>query len=123
MLQRDRGSLLDILEQIRIIGEHLNGITLDTFLTDVLRQDAVLRRIEIIGEAATRLSSNFRDAHPEVEWRVIRDMRNFLIHVYDMVNYNKVWETVQNDLEPLKQAVEKILEDEIETGPAVGNEE
>ena len=109
MLPRDRASLLDILEQIRVIGTHMHGVTREAFLTDVLRQDAVMRRIEVIGEAATRLSSAFRDAHPQVEWRDIRDMRNFLIHVYDMVNYNKVWETIQQDLAPLKNAVEAIL--------------
>lgn len=109
MQPRDRTSLLDIIDQIQIIRSHLTGITYEDFMSDVLRQDAVTRRIEIIGEAATRLSSAFRDAHPEVEWRDIRDMRNFLIHVYDQIDYEKVWDTVQQDLTPLLTAVERIL--------------
>jgi uncharacterized protein with HEPN domain len=101
--------LLDILEHIRVIGEHLQGVTHEAFMGDVLRQDAVLRRIEVIGEAATRLSPELRAAHPEVPWQQIRDMRNFLIHVYDQVNCDRVWDTVQQDLAPLRQAVEEML--------------
>lgn len=77
------------------------GISHEEFLGDVLQQDAFVRRIEVIGEAATRLSSDFRNAHPEVAWQDIRDMRYFLIHVYDMIDYEKVWDTVQHDLTPL----------------------
>ena len=109
MLPRDNASLLDILDQIRVIGEHLHDVTREAFLSDLLRRDAVMLRVAIIGEAATRLSDEFRSAHPEVDWRAIRRMRNFLIHVYDQVDYSKVWDTVENDLEPLKQAVEQIL--------------
>ena len=109
MQRRDQTSLLDIIEQIRVIREHMIGISYEEFLGDVLRQDALVRRIEVIGEAATRLSSAFRDAHSEVEWRDIREMRNFLIHVYDKIDYEKVWDTVQHDLTPLLNSVERIL--------------
>lgn len=89
------------------------GVTHEAFLADMLRQDAVMRRIEVIGEASTRLSNEFRNAHPEVEWRDIRDMRNFLIHVYDQVDYDKVWDTVQQDLTPLLTFVERIIAEDV----------
>ncbi len=109
MLPRDQASLLDIIEQIRVIRAHLAGFTREDFMSDLLRQDAVMLRVAIIGEAATRLSNEFRAAHPEVPWKKIRDMRNFLIHVYDKVDYAKVWDTVQQDMTPLLIAVERII--------------
>ncbi len=112
MKPRDRASLQDIVEQIHIIWQYLAGYTREAFLTDPIRQDAVIRRFEIIGEAATRLSGEFRAAHPEVEWRDIRDMRNFLIHVYNAVDMTIVWKTAQENLEPLLTAVEKMLSED-----------
>ncbi len=113
MKPRDRVSLQDIIEQIHTIQQYVAGYTEETFLRDAIRQDAVIRRFEIIGEAATRLSDEFRAAHPEVKWRDIRDMRHFLIHVYNAVDLTIVWKTVQADLTPLLVAVERILADDI----------
>ncbi|MHB9132703.1 MAG: HepT-like ribonuclease domain-containing protein [Armatimonadota bacterium] len=109
MQPRDRASLLDIVESIHIIQGYMAGVTRESFLRDVLRQDAVIRRFEIIGEAATRLSQEFRDAHPEVPWNRIRTMRNFLSHVYDKVNIEIVLATTEDDLAPLLEGVEGIL--------------
>jgi len=106
---RDRTSLLDIIEQIHTIQRYVAGYTREIFLDDPVMQDAVIRRFEIIGEAATLLTDEFRALHPEVNWRDIRDMRNFLIHVYDAVDMMIVWKTTQEDLHPLQAAVEKIL--------------
>lgn len=112
MQPRDRTSLEDIAEQARIIQQYLFAYTLDSFICDTVRQDAVIRRFEILGEAASRLSETFRHAHSQVEWQVIRNMRNFLIHVYDAVDITIVWNTVQLDLAPLLLAVEQILAEE-----------
>ena len=109
MRQRDRGALLDILEQIRLIEEFLVGVTHEAFLSDGIRQSAVTYRVAIIGEAATRLSDDFRLTHPEVPWKKIRDMRNFLLHVYDKIDFEQVWATAQDDLPPLQQAVQAML--------------
>ena len=87
----------------------MDGMTRETFLCDRLRQDAVMLRVAIIGEAATRLSESFRTDHPEVNWRIIRRMRNILIHIYDQVDSVKVWDTVQDDLTPLQNAVTAML--------------
>ena len=114
MQPRDRSSLLDICEQGRLIREHIAGITPEDFLDDSLRQAAVMLRIAIIGEAATRLSEEFRSNHPEVDWQVIRRMRNFLVHVYDQVNYETVWDTVQQDIPLLLAAIERMLTEDAE---------
>lgn len=113
MMPRDRTCLQDITVQIHTIQRYIEGYTRETFLRDPIRQDAVIRRFEIIGEAAARLSDDFRAAHPEVEWRDIRDMRNFLIHAGDAVDMAIVWKTVQEDLEPLLTAVEQMLAEDV----------
>jgi uncharacterized protein with HEPN domain len=109
MKPRDRTSLQDIADQVHIIQQYLDGYTHDAFLNDLIRQDAVIRRFEIIGEAATRLSADFRDCHPEIPWQRIRAMRNFLSHVYDAVDLSLVWKTAQEDLPPLLIAVARVL--------------
>jgi uncharacterized protein with HEPN domain len=106
---RDRASLLDILEFIRIITDRMAGMTYEAFLADTEKQDAVTYRVALIGEATTRLSDGFRAAHPEIPWAEIRKMRNFLIHVYDHVDHHEVWDVTQKNLEPLRLAVEAIL--------------
>lgn len=70
-------------------------------LDDFARQDAVVRRLEILREAARRVSETTRDAHPEVPWRLLIGMRNVLINDYPDVNYAIVWDTVQKDLPQL----------------------
>ena len=67
-----------------------------------LHQSAVVRQLEIIGEAASRVSANYRIAHPEIPWRQIVGMRHRLIHDYRNVDLVKVWDVLQNELEPLK---------------------
>ncbi len=109
MKPRDRSSLQDITEQVRIIQQYTAGYTYEEFLNDSKSQDAVIRRFEIIGEAATCLPDEFRSNHPEVDWQGIRNMRNFLIHVYHAVDMEIIWKTIQEDIGPLLNAVERIL--------------
>jgi uncharacterized protein with HEPN domain len=78
-------------------------------LSDVRTQDAVVRRLEIIGEAARRLSEKGRDSLPELPWHAMVSMRNMMIHEYDGVDYALVWETVKNDLPPLVVLLDKKL--------------
>lgn len=75
-------------------------------------QDAVIRNIEIIGEAATRIerhAPDFVTAHPELPWLDMRGMRNRMIHAYFDVNVSVVWSTVKDDLPPLKQQIDELL--------------
>ncbi|MBI4680136.1 MAG: DUF86 domain-containing protein [Nitrospirae bacterium] len=74
-----------------------------------LLMDAVVRNLEIIGEASSKLSVFFRKKHDGIEWRKIIGMRNRIIHAYDTVNFEIVWNVVKKDLPALKKELEKII--------------
>lgn len=104
----ERLYLSDIREAIdRILGYTTGGRA--AFLTDVKTQDAVVRNIEIIGEATRGVSERTKTAHPEVPWRDMSDMRNKIIHDYFRVDLEVVWDVVQNDLPALKPQIDALL--------------
>lgn len=76
-----------------------------------MMQDAIIRQIEIIGEATSRISIAFKKEYPELPWIDMKDMRNKLIHNYFGVNIKHVWNVVDQDISPLKLQIEKILKD------------
>ena len=102
--------LKNILESIGKIERYINGYDEQKFQADDKTQDAVIRQLEIIGEAARLLPDEIKDANPQVPWRSISGMRNHLIHRYFKVDLGEVWRTTQNDLSPLKTEVEEILQ-------------
>jgi uncharacterized protein with HEPN domain len=108
-MQRDDAYLLDILIAARKALEFLEGMTWDAFEQSELHQNAVIRPLEIIGEAARRVSQQTRDAHPEIPWAQMIGMRNRLIHEYFRVNLVTVWETVRNDLPSLITLIEPLV--------------
>ena len=110
-MKNDTVYLHHILDAINRIQGYTAGVSYDQFLQDSLLQDGVVRQLEIIGEAAKNVSSTFRDAHPELPWSQMTGTRNKLIHGYFEVNLFIVWDTVQSDLPPLKQQVERIIEE------------
>ncbi len=91
MPPRDAASLLDLLEAAKLVQSFVEGIDRQGFERDPMRQSAVIRQIEIIGEAAKRLSREFRAGHSEVPWREVAGMRDILIHAYDHVDLDEVW--------------------------------
>lgn len=113
-MDRDSGSILDILESARAITEYVAGMTRQDFLRERQAQDSVIRRLVIIGEAAGRISPEFRGAHPEIQWSEIRGMRNRMVHGYDLVNMEVVWDTVEHDIPQLIQVVESLVRPENE---------
>ncbi len=96
-MPRDDEYLLDILEAARLAQTYVADRTEAEFMTDLKCQDAVIRRLEIIGEAARRLSDEKRAALPELAWEAMVSLRNILIHEYDDVDMKIVWEAVQAD--------------------------
>lgn len=108
-MSRDEAYLLDILESAKIALDYVLGKDWDEFYEDIQCQDAVIRRIEIIGEAARRVSPTTRQAYPHLPWREMTSMRNLVIHEYDVVDIRQVWETVQNKLPLLIEELSKII--------------
>lgn len=105
---RDRLHLEHIVDSATAILE-FTAAGRDAFLEDRKTRDAVVRNLEIIGEAAKRLSTRVRDGNPHVPWRQIAGLRDFVIHQYDHVDYNEVWNVVENDLQTLLKHVRAIL--------------
>lgn len=105
----------DIVENIDRISKYTTGVTRETFSTDEMVQDVVIRRLAIIGEAASQLSPEFKQQHPEVQWRDIVAMRNILVHEYEGIKLKIVWDVVVDDLPSLRLAVEAMLK-EIDAG-------
>ncbi len=98
-----------ILESITIIEGYAAGQTLDTLLKSLRDQDAVIRRLEIIGEAVKNLPDDFRNRYPEIPWNKMAGMRDILIHEYFVVDIPAVWDTIQDDLPMLKEQLKRIL--------------
>ncbi len=108
-MRRDRAHLMDIFEAARLAMNYVKDAPREDFLKDVQCQDAVVRRLEIIGEAARRISEETREAHPELPWHQMIAMRNVMIHEYDDIDLPLVWETVRTNLPALVKSLEKIL--------------
>ena len=104
--------LKHILNSIQQILLYTEGMTEEDFLHNQLIKDAVVRNFEIIGEATKNLTKDFRDNHPELEWKKMAGMRDKLIHGYIEVDYGIVWATVVDLLPDLKREIEKIIEEE-----------
>lgn len=100
-----------ILQAIDNILEYTTGATLEGYLADRKTQDAVVRNLEVIGEASNNVvkhHAEFSAAHPEIPWRIAYEMRNALSHGYFSVDHTIVWKTVQNDLQPLRLLIAKL---------------
>ncbi len=104
--------LQDILESIQQIEEYLDGVKENEFYQNSEKQDAVLRRLEIIGEAVKHISDDIRDEYDEVPWRKIAGMRDIIIHEYFGVTLSMIWVVTQRDLPDLKSKIKEIITDQ-----------
>jgi uncharacterized protein with HEPN domain len=98
--------MLDAAEKV---VEYTSSISRAEFDEDEMRQFALIRLIEVIGEASKQISAESRDSHPEIEWRSIAGMRDRLIHGYDNVNLDVLWKTCTENVPPLIAKLERVL--------------
>ena len=99
----------DILESLKKIRDYTIGMDYDAFIKDPKTQDAVVRNLEIIGEAAGRLPENIRTAAPEIEGPKIVALRNLLAHEYFGISLPVVWDLIQNKLDPLESSCQTLF--------------
>lgn len=107
----DKEFLSDILEAIRRVKVYTEGMTYESFLQDTRTQDAVVRNLEIMGEAVKGLSEEIRRRHSGVPWRNMAGVRDRLIHRYFGVSLDVVWEIITLELDAVADQVEQILKE------------
>ncbi len=108
-MSRDLGHVADLVASAAEIRRYLSDVTQEQFLTDRMRQSAVLHQLTIVGEACRRVSAAFREAHPDVDWPNIIALRNKIVHDYDDINLDSVWTVVNNDLPQLVVTLEALV--------------
>ena len=114
MSKRNASLLLqDILECVDAIEGYTRGLKRGAFEADRKTIDAVVRNLEIIGEAANSLPNSYRERHEEIEWPQIVGLRNRIIHEHFDVDLDIIWFIVENELAPLKAKVQKLLSEEV----------
>lgn len=107
-MRNDRLLLQDILDAIVIIQQYTPG-TRAEFDQNPPVQSHILRHIQIIGEAVSRLSPTLKERHPTIPWRQIVATRNILVHGYFQIDVNEIWNTAQRDIPKLRSQIETIL--------------
>ncbi len=110
MEKDDSVYLRHIFDALSRIQEYTKGMVFDKFSSASVYHDAVIRQIQIVGEASKRLSPEFKSGHPQVPWKDISGMRDKLVHDYMGVDLKAVWKTVQEDVPELKKEISRILE-------------
>lgn len=106
-----RDYLRDILEAVDDAESFVEGMSFEQFAKDKKTLNAVVRSLEIIGEAAKNIPVDVREKYGKLPWKKMTGMRDKVIHAYFGVNTKTLWNTVKNDLPPLKQLVQKMLTD------------
>ena len=99
-----------MLEAIDNIFEFVNGESFEVYKNDKILRFAIIKNLEIIGEAAYLLTKDFKSSHDSIEWRDIIGMRHILVHGYYQIKDEIIWATIETELKPLKDNIQKILE-------------
>ncbi len=111
-MNREKQFLLDMFLSAKIAIDYLQNKSIDDLENNLQLQDAVIRRLLIIGEASNRISEATQKSFPAITWRLIKGMRNRLVHEYDDIDLDSVWETVKTSLPILIVELEKMVASE-----------
>ncbi len=107
-MRRDKLRIQDMLDAVESIEEFVHDLRFEQFDEDLLRKSAVMAQLTIIGESAKNISQELKDKYANIEWRQISAMRNVLVHEYFGVEWQIVWDTIQEDLPVLKKGLEEL---------------
>jgi len=108
-MKRDTNLFIqDILENIRDIESFSKGLTRKKFESNKLKQNAIIRSLEVIGEAVKNIPNPFREKYPNIPWKDISGFRDILSHAYFGINIDRVWNIIKKDLHSFKKEIEKI---------------
>ena len=108
---KDKVRLEHIVQAIERIKRYTNGKRFDDLVEDDMMYYAVVKNIEIIGEAANLLTNEFKSEHPDTQWKLITGMRNYIVHEYFQVDNTVIWDVIQNDLPNLETQIKDYLQD------------
>ena len=108
-MRREELYLRDIVDAADAVQRFVEEVEEQDFIVDEMRQSAVLQKLMIIGEAASRLSDPFRKQYPEVPWSDIVSFRNIVVHEYFAVDWSIVWTTAMKDIPELQEQITSIL--------------
>lgn len=106
---RDKERLLHIIEAIDNILEFVEGKSFEAYKKDKILRFAIIKNLEIVGEAAYLMTKDFKAANSSIEWADIIGMRHILVHGYYQIKDEIIWATIETDLQPLKGNIEKLL--------------
>ena len=120
-MQRDSSRIVDMLTAAHAILRYMSGVSQDDFVQQDMLQDAVIRQVTIIGEAASQISAEFRAAHPDIPWLEVVGMRHRLVHGYGQVSLATVWKTIQVDVPQLITCLDEFTHDHFTRGEAPSN--
>ena len=104
--------LNDIRQAIDRIEQYIKNLSFDAFSNDQKSVDAVVRNLEIIGEAASRLPDEFKEKYSEIEWYKVVGLRHRIVHEYFGIDLEIIWQILQKDLPELRQKITRIMGDE-----------
>ncbi|MFP4100963.1 HepT-like ribonuclease domain-containing protein [Coleofasciculus sp.] len=106
---RESGYLWDMLQAAIRLQEFTAGLSYEAYLESILLQSAVERQLEILGEAARRMSEDFRQVHPEIPWSDIIGQRNVIAHQYEEIRQERIWSVVTSDIPTLIAQLEPLI--------------
>ncbi len=109
-MDRDEASLRDIAQSCRHVIDFVGNQTYESFVEDIRTQSAVQHQLLVIGEAVKRLSDEFRVEHSDIPWQLIAGMRDHIIHAYDSVDLDEVWNTATVDIPELLGKIAPLFE-------------